>query len=164
MGGAWAWGDRSGYWGSDWGGDRAKNLDAYRALLAGGIDFIDTAEVYGFGKSEELIRDFMRETASDATLCPPLLATKFAPIPFRFRAEDVPVAYSPMAQGLLTGKYSAKLGEGVKAVGPRARILSEEKLKSADALVDLMAEIGANHGGVTPAQVAVNYCMTKGTV
>jgi pyridoxine 4-dehydrogenase len=27
-----------------------------------------------------------------------------------------------------------------------------------------MAEIGANHGGVTPAQVAVNYCMTKGTV
>ena len=271
--GAWAWGDRSGYWGSDWEGDRAKNLDAYRALLAGGVDFIDTAEVYGFGKSEELIRDFMRETASDATLCPPLLATKFAPIPFRFRAEDVPnalrasmarmgvrkvalymqhwpafglpgiteacndafleglclcyeqglcravgvsnfnaeriakaskkfkergvpfasnqiqyslvyrtpeletgvidachecgvtpVAYSPMAQGLLTGKYSAKLGEGVKAEGPRARILSEEKLKSADALVDLMAEIGANHGGVTPAQVAVNYCMTKRTV
>ena len=90
--GAWAWGDRSGYWGSDWEGDRAKNLDAYRTLLAGGVDFIDTAEVYGFGKSEELIREFMRDTAADATLCPPLLATKFAPIPFRFRAEDVPNA------------------------------------------------------------------------
>jgi len=273
--GAWAWGDRSGYWGSDWEGDRAKNLDAYRTLLAGGVDFIDTAEVYGFGKSEELIREFMRDTAADATLCPPLLATKFAPIPFRFRAEDVPnalrasmarmgvrkvalymqhwpafglpgvteacndafleglclcyeqglcravgvsnfnaervrraakkfeergvpfasnqiqyslayrtpetdtgvmdackecgvtpVAYSPMAQGLLTGKYSAAspLGEGVKATGPRARILSDEKLASADALVDLMREIGTNRGGVTPAQVAVNYCMTKGTV
>ena len=27
-----------------------------------------------------------------------------------------------------------------------------------------MREIGTNRGGVTPAQVAVNYCMTKGTV
>ena len=45
--GAWAWGDRSGYWSSDWQGDRAKNAEAYRALLAGGVDFIDTAEVYG---------------------------------------------------------------------------------------------------------------------
>ena len=44
--GAWAWGDRSGYWGSDWEGDRAKNLDAYMTLLAGGVDFIDTCLLY----------------------------------------------------------------------------------------------------------------------
>ena len=54
--GAWAWGDRSGYWGS-W--DRDENLAAYRTLLAGGVDFVDTAVVYGFGKSEELLNEFM---------------------------------------------------------------------------------------------------------
>ena len=63
-----------------------------------------------------------------------------------------PVAYSPMAQGLLTGKYSAAspLGEGVKATGPRARILSEEKLASADALVDLMRRSGVTTAAPPP--------------
>ena len=90
--GAWAWGDRSGYWGSDWKSQTDKNLDAYRALLRGGVDFVDTAEVYGFGKSEELLRDFAREVRGETDLVAPLIATKFAPLPLRFTAEDVPKA------------------------------------------------------------------------
>lgn len=90
--GAWAWGDRSGYWGNDWKADKEKNLQAYRVLLEGGVDFIDTAEVYGFGKSEELLDEFMTATAGDTSLVAPILATKFAPLPLRWGADDVPKA------------------------------------------------------------------------
>ncbi|HEY1751940.1 MAG TPA: aldo/keto reductase [Caulobacteraceae bacterium] len=49
-------------------------LETYRALLDGGGGFLDTAEVYGFGKSERLIGDCIRKDGRR-----PLLATKFAP-------------------------------------------------------------------------------------
>lgn len=45
--GAWSWGDRSGYWGSDLASDtkKAENFEAYKALVDSGIGLIDTAEV-----------------------------------------------------------------------------------------------------------------------
>ena len=89
--GAWAWGDRSGYWTDDWKGQRRENLEAYETLLRSGVDFIDTAEVYGFGKSEELLAEFAKDVGT-STGTTPALATKFAPIPFRWSAEDVPKA------------------------------------------------------------------------
>ena len=267
--GAWAWGDRSGYWTDDWKGQRVENLEAYKTLLRSGVDFIDTAEVYGFGKSEELLAEFASDAAAETDLVAPLLATKFAPIPFRWSAEDVPraleaslkrlgakktalymqhwpafgfgadernerfleglclcyerglcdavgvsnfnadrvkaaarvfkargvpfasnqiqyslvyrapeldtgvieacrehgvtpVAYSPMAQGLLTGKYSASASaQSVK--GPRGGIFTESRLSDVDGLIQTLREVGDVHGK-TPAQVAVNWCMAKGTV
>ena len=264
--GAWAWGDRSGYWTDDWKGQRVQNLEAYKTLLRGGVDFIDTAEVYGFGKSEELLKDFSNETLNDASLSRALLATKFAPIPTRWTAEEVPkalkasldrlgakkislymqhwpafgwgadrnndvfleglcmcyeqglcdavgvsnfnadrvktaakkfkqrgvpfasnqvqysllyrepetetgileacfehgvtpVAYSPMAQGLLTGKYST----GTTVKGPRSGIFTEGRLRDTESVIRTLKEVGDVHGK-TPAQVAVNYCMSKNTV
>ena len=62
---AWAWGDRSGYWTDDWKGQRVENLEAYKTLLRSGVDFIDTAEVYGFGKSEELLAEFAKDVAGE---------------------------------------------------------------------------------------------------
>lgn len=82
--GAWSWGDRSGYWGWEKGYGRPENLAAYRALLDSGLTFIDTAEVYGFGKSEELLGEFMRETGTK-----PIICTKYAPQPWRFTADSV---------------------------------------------------------------------------
>ena len=41
-------------------------------------------QVYGFGKSEELIGDLMKKTGTT-----PAIATKFAPLPFRFGADNV---------------------------------------------------------------------------
>eukprot|EP00884_Botryococcus_braunii_P003909 jgi/Botrbrau1/13519/Bobra.0347s0006.2 len=45
---------------------------------------IDTAEAYGFGKSEELIARFRKATNSK-----PVIATKFAPLPWRFTSGSV---------------------------------------------------------------------------
>ncbi len=55
-------------------GNDAAVLETYRALLDGGSDFVDTAEIYGFGKSERLIGDCLK---SDPR--PAFVASKFAP-------------------------------------------------------------------------------------
>lgn len=81
--GAWAWGD-SIFWGygKDY-GEMDLRL-AFQAAIDRGITFIDTAEVYGLGKSEELIGKFIKETQATTQI-----ATKYMPLPWRFRAEDV---------------------------------------------------------------------------
>jgi aryl-alcohol dehydrogenase-like predicted oxidoreductase len=81
--GAWAWGD-SIFWGygKDY-GEMDLRL-AFQAAIARGITFIDTAEVYGLGKSEELIGKFIKATGATTQI-----ATKYMPLPWRFRKEDV---------------------------------------------------------------------------
>eukprot|EP01024_Parvocaulis_polyphysoides_P059181 TRINITY_DN638_c0_g2_i1.p2 TRINITY_DN638_c0_g2~~TRINITY_DN638_c0_g2_i1.p2 ORF type:complete len:358 (-),score=31.41 TRINITY_DN638_c0_g2_i1:181-1254(-) len=258
--GAWSWGDRSGYWGYGSDYNKDDNLTAYRALIDSGINFIDTAEVYGFGKSEEFLKDFMSQSNTS-----PIIATKFAPLPWRFTEDSVVsalrssltrlglaqvglymihwpgfflnafsnenyveglakcvnlgltkavgvsnfnaqrlkeahktleskgvvlasnqvqysliyrqpekngvletcnelgitlMAYSPLCQGLLTGKY--KPGSGPK--GQRQLQYSDEKLQQIEPLINLLSEIGKQHGGKTPAQVAINWCICKGTL
>jgi len=49
-------------------------LETWRTLLDGGVDFVDTAEVYGFGKSERLVGKCLGETPRAG-----VVATKFAP-------------------------------------------------------------------------------------
>jgi aryl-alcohol dehydrogenase-like predicted oxidoreductase len=49
-------------------------LETWRTLEDGGVDFIDTAEVYGFGKSERLVGDALKKDGRAA-----FVATKFAP-------------------------------------------------------------------------------------
>src|SRR5579872_7609827 len=56
------------------GDNDAAVAETYKALLDGGADFIDTAEVYGFGKSERLIGDCLRQDGR-----PAFVASKFAP-------------------------------------------------------------------------------------
>lgn len=95
--GTWSWGD-SLFWqyGSEYGVDDIRA--AFHASLAAGVNFLDTAEVYGFGKSEELIAQFMQSPASDAeaensgaqiSTSPVILATKYMPLPWRFSAKAV---------------------------------------------------------------------------
>ena len=72
------------------------------------------------------------------------------------------VAYSPLAQGLLTGKYT---GEGAdKPAGARGLIFTSSRIASLSALLALMREVGASHGGRTPAQVALNWIICKGAL
>ncbi|MGD1856382.1 MAG: aldo/keto reductase [Leptolyngbyaceae cyanobacterium] len=81
--GTWSWGD-SLFWqyGKEYGADDVKQ--AFEASLAAGVNFFDTAEVYGLGKSEELLGQFIQKTA-----VPVAVATKYFPLPWRFNAQAV---------------------------------------------------------------------------
>jgi len=69
------------------------------------------------------------------------------------------IAYSPLEQGLLTGKYSASNPPSGARRGQYGRLLSKIQ-----PLIKLMTEIGQDHGGKTNAQVALNWAICKGTM
>lgn len=77
--GAWQWGDRV-VWQYGHGYGDAEVHQAFLTSLNEGIRFVDTAEVYGNGRSEQLLGQFLKETDQ-----PVLVATKFFPLPWRFR-------------------------------------------------------------------------------
>ncbi len=253
--GAWQWGDRLIWqYGQNYSDEDCRG--AFQVSLEQGIRFIDTAEVYGSGRSERLLGQFMRESEQ-----PVLIATKYFPFPWRLtknsliralkrsmerigvetmdlyqihqpfsllpvdtlmgalaeavqqglartvgvsnyeesqmlRAysalsrKDVPlasnqvtysllnrtiekngllarchelgirvIAYSPIEKGLLTGKYSAdNPPPGVR--GQRYASI----LPKIGPLLKFMTEIGQEHGGKSKAQVALNWCICKGTL
>jgi aryl-alcohol dehydrogenase-like predicted oxidoreductase len=253
--GAWQWGDRL-----IWQYGQTHNDEdcraAFQVSLEAGIRFIDTAEVYGNGRSERLLGQFMAETDQ-----PVLIATKYFPFPWRLTKKaliralkgslermgvesvdlyqihqpfslqpleslmealaeavkegltrtvgisnfnqtqtlrafsalarkNVPlaanqvtysllnrsietdgllarcrelgvrvIAYSPIEKGLLTGKYSTdNPPPGIR--GQRYAGL----LPKIGPLLKLMTEIGQEHGGKSKAQVALNWCICKGTL
>ena len=255
--GAWAWGtSRLWDYGKEY--DRRDVGEAFRASVEGGVTLFDTAEIYGNGASERIIGEILREGGLDGT---PVIATKFAPLPYRFgarslldaldkslvrlgvvtvdlyqvhfpnpllrieslmdalaeavkegkirhvgvsnynvdqmrRAHDrlashgvklasnqveysllkrtpetngvleacrdlgvTLIAYSPIAQGLLTGKYAP----GDKPSGLVRRFgksFSERNLKRIEPVVDILREIGETHDK-QPAQVALNWLVTR---
>lgn len=253
--GAWQWGDRL-IWQY---GQTHSDEDcraAFQVSLSAGIRFIDTAEVYGNGRSERLLGQFLAETEQ-----PVLVATKYFPFPWRLtkkaliralkgsleriRVESIDlyqihqpfslqpleslmealaeavkegltrtvgisnynqtqmlraysalarknvplaanqltysllnrtietdgllsrcqelgvrvIAYSPIEKGLLTGKYTPENPPpGVR--GQRYANL----LPKIGPLLKLMTEVGQEHGGKSKTQVALNWCICKGTM
>ncbi len=83
--GAWAWGDR--YWGfgGDYGVDEVRG--AFDALIEAGVNFVDTAEIYGKGLSETIVGDLVARQDR-----PIVVASKFAPLPMRLSARSVRAA------------------------------------------------------------------------
>jgi aryl-alcohol dehydrogenase-like predicted oxidoreductase len=260
--GIWQWGDTM-MWNYGKGYGEADLKPVYEATLAAGINFIDTAERYGRGRSERLIGQFMAETGTRDQV---VLATKFAPLPWRlssgrllnalreslnrlglsqvdlyqihFPYSPVPVetwmegladaveagltravgvsnfspsqttrahaalarrgvplasnqveyslldrkpetsglvkvcndlgvtviAYSPIAKGMLTGKYTP---DNIPP-GMRSRIYSQKYLTKIQPLIGVLKEIGQTHGvansAKTPAQVSLNWLICKGAV
>jgi aryl-alcohol dehydrogenase-like predicted oxidoreductase len=254
--GAWSWGDRF-FWGYGRGYTAGDVREAFDVSLAAGVNFIDTAESYGRGRSEQLLGEFLRSTGETA-----IVATKFMPYPWRLskgqllsalkgslrrlglsrvdlyqihwpfppvsietwmdalaeavaqgltRAVGVSnyntdqmmrasealdkhglrlatnqvdysllnrrvereglldlckrlgitlIAYSPLAQGVLTGKYTPEN----PPPGIRGLRYREDLLRRAQPLVGLMEEIGEAHGGRSPAQVALNWTICKGSL
>lgn len=86
--GTWAWGD-SLFWtyGKDY--SDADLQAAFQASLGAGINFFDTAEIYGLGESERLLGRFWQ--AADQ---PVAIATKYFPLPWRFTDSAVTDALS----------------------------------------------------------------------
>lgn len=69
----------------------------------------------------------------------------------------VPMAYSPIGQGRLTGKYTA-------ANPPRGkRTFSRHPMSVVEGVVAVLRRIGEAHGK-SPSQVALNWVMAKGAV
>lgn len=256
--GAWAWGDRW-FWGygGDYGEDEIRG--AFDAALAAGVNFFDTAEIYGQGRSEQLLGRLVAAAHTDQPL---VIASKFMPYPWRLRSADlrhalrksldrlglrqldlyqihqplhlrsletwmdamadaveagliravgvsnyntdqmrrahaalaergVPlasnqvaysllerqpdrtglreacrdlnvalIAYSPLAQGVLTGKYTAQRRPG----GVRRFRYGPDLLRRVQPLVALLEQLGAAHGDKTPAQVALNWVICKNAI
>ncbi len=70
------------------------------------------------------------------------------------------VAYSPLAQGLLTGKYTPDQ----PLPGIRGLRFSRRRLAQAAPLIELLRDIGRAHGDRPPTQVALNWIIAKGAL
>jgi aryl-alcohol dehydrogenase-like predicted oxidoreductase len=254
--GTWAWGDRL-FWGFGREYSDEDVRQAFQASLLAGITLFDTAEVYGMGKSEQYLGEFVR-----ASNQPVILATKFMPYPWRLTRRSllralrgslkrlgVPmvelyqihqpmppvnvetwmaamveavqagltrevgvsnydssrmqqaydalaregihlasnqveyslvdrqvekngllkqcqelgvrlIAYSPLGMGVLTGKYTPENPPS----GIRGRRYNRAFLEKIEPLMTLIKRIGSDHDGKTPAQVAINWTICKGTL
>lgn len=258
--GTWAWGDKL-FWsyGSDYSFEQLR--EAFSTAMEVGINFFDTAEIYGLGLSEEFLGQFRQQTAQ-----PVQIATKYGPFPWRFSTQSVSdaltaslkrlqvqrvelyqvhwpfnffmsqetlmnaladevqrgriaavgvsnysaeqmqeahqllaargvplavnqvryslltrqietngilatarqlgvtiLAYSPLAQGLLTGKYtgdSPKKPTGARRIDPR---FSNDGLKKIAPVTSLLQQLGDKYKR-TPAQVALNWLIAQGNV
>ena len=69
------------------------------------------------------------------------------------------IAYGPLAEGLLTGKY----GPGSPPPLLRRLRLARNRLESLPPLIGLMRDIGSAHNA-TPSQVALNWLVARGTL
>ncbi|KAG7336978.1 aldo/keto reductase family protein [Nitzschia inconspicua] len=270
--GCWAWGDAI-FWGYNPSQDKDLNevFDYVVAQASGGSNsatpnvLLDTAELYGLGRSESLIGEFSKNLSQEVQE-KVVVATKFAPYPFRTKPENVVKAcqsslkrlggnrpidlyqihfpnvvaneeywdglanayeqglvkavgvsnygvdalkachtalekrgvplstnqiqysllyrfpedngllqacqdlgvqvlsYSPLALGLLTGKYT-DVGSLQQVSGPR-KALFDKTLENPQfqTLLDTMKQVASNHDNANVAQVAINWCRTKGTI
>ncbi len=73
------------------------------------------------------------------------------------------LAYSPLAQGLLTGKYttdSTTNPTGARSIDPR---FGKENLQKIEPVISLLGSIGKKYNR-TPAQVALNWLIAQGNV
>ncbi|HMD90525.1 MAG TPA: aldo/keto reductase [Anaerolineaceae bacterium] len=254
--GTWAWGDKL-YWGYGNSYNEADLQAACQVCLKAGINFFDTAEVYGQGLSETFLGKFLKDVDPQ-----PLIATKFMPYPWRLsrsslikalknslrrlnrlkvdlymihqplppirietwmdamaeaysagligaigvsnydrhytqRAYDsltrqgIPlasnemeysllernvekngllkhcqdlgvtlIAYSPLAEGALTGKYTPEN----PIPGFRGTSKNRNFLTKIEPLISTIKKIGVAHEGKTPAQVAINWVICKGAI
>ncbi|AFY58245.1 putative oxidoreductase, aryl-alcohol dehydrogenase like protein [Rivularia sp. PCC 7116] len=73
------------------------------------------------------------------------------------------LAYSPLAQGLLTGKYSLDSNinpTGARSIDPR---FNKDNLQKIEPVISLLRNIGEKYSR-TPAQVALNWLIAQGNV
>ena len=264
--GALSWGDRL-FWGFGRGYQQADVQEAFDTSLEAGINFFDTAEVYGQGRSERLIGEFIHRPQTESAHSPlnslqPVIATKFMPYPWRLQQSNLKkalqaslkrlavesvdlyqihwplpplsvetwaeglagivrdglaravgvsnyselqmrrafltlqkhgfplasnqveynllnrkaetngllkacqemnvtlIAYSPLAMGTLSGKYTPDN----PPPGVRGRRYPRSLLVRLQPMIRRLQQMGQDHGGKTPAQVALNWVICKGAV
>lgn len=250
--GTWQWGSR------EWGWNRLYTekdvLSAFQSGLELGINFIDTAEIYGYGKSERIVGKAIHECREDVVIgskvwiwnvsygrllraadrslqrlgvdvidlyqihwpnrfvpiaktmkamkkltkdgkircvgvsnfnTDQMAAAQVALAPFELASNQVEynlldreieqkllptariekisiIAYSPLAKGLLTGKYAA--GSKPSSIVQKTNLrFSQTNLTNLAELQQLILKIGETHGK-TPSQVVLNWLISKDVV
>ena len=247
--GTWQWGSRSWGYGREYGKEDLR--EAFEKALELGVNFFDTAEIYGGGWSERLLGEFMKERREEVVVATKLwpsritrgmmwkalnrslerLGTSYVDlyqlhwpnplvpvsrymrvmeemwmegkiraigvsnlslrqleearaalshtdvasnqVKFNMLERDVErellpycqkekitlIAYSPLAQGLLTGKYGPgrRPRDMVRRIN---RLFTPEYLRSVKLLLMVLGEI-AERRGKTMAQVALNWLISK---
>jgi aryl-alcohol dehydrogenase-like predicted oxidoreductase len=130
-------------------------MPAFRRLLSEG----------GIGAAGVSNYSLARWKAADAALGAPVVANQVQfslahagplddQVPFAERENRMVVAYSPLAQGLLGGRYSVdRRPGGVRAVNP---LFGTENLRRVTPLLDLLREVADAHDA-KPAQVALAW-------
>src|SRR5215213_7354752 len=130
-------------------------MPGFRQLLAEG----------GIGAAGVSNYSLQRWRAADAALGVPVVSNQVqfslahaGPledlVPFAEREDRLVIAYSPLAQGLLGGRYSAgHRPGGVRAANP---LFGTENLRRAQPLLDVLREIAAG-SDATPAQIALAW-------
>jgi aryl-alcohol dehydrogenase-like predicted oxidoreductase len=98
--GTWSWGDRL-YWGYGKGYQEEDIRRVFQFCVQRGINFFDTAEVYGQGRSESYLGQFVREMDK-----PIFLGTKFMPYPWRLSSKSLEKACKNSLQRLGMEKIS----------------------------------------------------------
>jgi len=130
--------------------------------MPGMRDLLDTGRVGAVGVSSYPLE---RWRAADTALGRPVVSNQVqfslahaAPledlVPFAEREQRLVIAYSPLAQGLLGGRYSAQdRPGGVRAANP---LFGTENLRRVQPLLDVLREVAAAHEA-TPAQIALAW-------
>ncbi len=70
------------------------------------------------------------------------------------------IAYSPLAMGILTGKYTPEN----PPKGVRSSQYNRQYLAKVQPLIKAMIRIGNDHDGKTAGQVALNWCLCKNVI
>jgi aryl-alcohol dehydrogenase-like predicted oxidoreductase len=136
--------------GGDWGSvDETDALAVLRSAIEGGVTFIDTADVYGDGRSERLVGQVLKEAAHNGS-GGLTVATKMGR-----RVEQVPSNYNPEAFRAWNDRSRANLGvdtiDLVQLHCPPTPVYSTDAVF--DALDDLVSE-----GRIASYGVSVETC------
>src|SRR4051794_7847428 len=132
--------------------------------MPGMRDLLDAGQIGAVGVSNYSLA---RWQAADAALGRPVVSNQVqfslataGPladlVPFAEREDRVVIAYSPLAQGLLGGRYDADHRPGgVRATNP---LFGTENLGRVQPLLDVLREVAAAHDA-KPAQIALAWLL-----
>jgi aryl-alcohol dehydrogenase-like predicted oxidoreductase len=134
-------------------------------IMPGMRQLLDEGRIGAVGVSNYSLA---RWQAADAALGRPVVSNQVhfslaAPsalddlVPFAEREGRMVMAYSPLAQGLLGGRYGVdNRPGGVRAANP---LFGTENLRRAEPLLDVLREVAAAHD-VAPAQIALAWLVS----
>ena len=148
-----AWGDtRAWRYGRTY---RDADLEAaFDSAIASGVRLFDTAELYGFGRSESLLGRFIAETGQ-----PVAIATKFFPYPWRVAASQLHAALRRSLARL--GVAEVALYQIHWPVGPRSPAYWMEPLASAVA-EGLVRQVGVSNYTASQMRMAFDRLAARG--